>query len=164
MNACFIAHVRVKVGAVLELATDGPGSSLNQTALPHWCLEAGVWKKNSVAVVTASVLLMSERGPTVERTSPLPPMSALWMQSVNSISILSLTVPWPHKEMVLVFFFYVILLFSIFSFTYCIVFWFEKGKMFLGQIKNIYNQCFSIWIVCLETDKWCRGCYFSDFV
>ncbi len=42
MKACFIAHVRVKVGAVLELATDGPGSSLNQTALPHWCLEAGV--------------------------------------------------------------------------------------------------------------------------
>lgn len=42
MKTCFMAHFRVKVGAVLELVTDGPGSSLNQTALPHWCLEAGV--------------------------------------------------------------------------------------------------------------------------
>ncbi|TRY90945.1 hypothetical protein DNTS_022183, partial [Danionella cerebrum] len=39
----------VKVGAILELASDGSGSGLYQTALPHRCLEAGVREEDSVA-------------------------------------------------------------------------------------------------------------------
>ncbi len=137
MKACFIAHFRVKVGAVLELATDGPGSSLYQTALPHWCLEAGVWEKNSVAVVTASVLFMSERGPTVERTAHCHQ----WVHcECIRWTALAFYYHWLCHDHIrgwsLYFFFKVILLFFIFSFTYCIRFWFEKRQMVFGQIKK----------------------------